>query len=40
VPSNAALLGGVHYHQWAVLDAAANGLGLVTSGAARVVVGN
>ena len=40
VPSVPALVGSVHYHQWAVLDQLANGLGLVTSGAGKVLVGS
>src|SRR5262249_47278783 len=40
IPNLASLFGTVHFHQWAVFDAVANGLGIVTSGAAKATVGN
>jgi hypothetical protein len=40
VPNSAGLIGAVLFHQWAVLDAPANALGIVVSNAGRAAVGN
>jgi hypothetical protein len=40
VPNSAGLVGVVLFHQWAVLDGAANTLGIVTTNAGRATVGN
>ena len=40
VPNNNSFVGLVIFHQWAVLDVAANTLGIVVSNAGRATVGN
>jgi len=40
VPNSASLIGLAVFHQWAMLDANANALGIVLSNGARVSVGN
>jgi hypothetical protein len=40
VPNSSALVGLAVYHQWAVLDSAANGLGIAMSDGGQVTVGN
>ena len=40
VPNNSGLIGLELYHQWAILDAPANALGIVVSDAGRATIGN
>ena len=40
VPNNSALAGFAVFHQWVVLDAAANALGLTVSNGVSVTLGN
>ena len=40
VPNSAGLVGTDVFHQWVILDGAANSLGLVTSDAGRARIGN